>query len=446
MIRNQNAMALESDSELALECIAAGIRVAHPWSVVKERLTLEGTALIVGGDRYDLEAYDRILVAGGGNAAGAGAVALESILGENVDGGVVVTDATAKTEHIDVLPGDHPIPSKRAVESTRRMLKLVEGAGPDDLVLAIVGGGGSALMPAPAGGINVEDLKATTQVLLASGASIDEINAVRKHCSDIKGGKLAAAATPATVLGLVFSDVVGDHLDVIASGPLAPDPSSYDDALDVLDHYDLDVPDAIRGHLCCGADGVLSETPDENDSIFEGVHHYVLANSMTAIQAAADTAREHGYSPLILGDRIRGEAREVATVIAGIAEACVKDGLPIEPPAILISGGETTVTLHGDGEGGPNQEFALATAITLEVPGMTVVSVDTDGIDGASDAAGGIVTSDRALPEHAAREALANNDAGGFLADHDGLVFTGPTGTNVNDLRVVAIPDHGSHQ
>jgi len=432
---------LDDARELALDCVTAGIEAAEPSTVVAERVSLDGTDLVVDGDRHDLASCGEVLVAGGGNAAATAASALEDVLGEWIDRGAVVTDNPVETDRIDVLPGDHPVPSERGVESTRRMLEVVESAGRDDLVIVVVTGGGSALMPAPAEGISLADLRATTEALLSSGADIGEINAVRKHCSDLKGGQLAAAAAPATVVGLVFSDVVGNRLDVIASGPLAPDGSTYEDALDVLDRYDVDVPGAIRTRLRRGVAGEYPETPAEGDPPFETVTQYVLADGTTALQAAAGRAREAGYEPLVLSSRIRGEAREAAKVLAGIAEECADAGVPVESPAVLLSGGETTVTVRGDGTGGPNQEFALSAALELAAPSVTAASVDTDGIDGASEAAGAVVTPATAEPTREARAALRNNDAGGFLAARDALVVTGPTGTNVNDLRVFVVPD-----
>jgi hydroxypyruvate reductase len=429
-----------TDKQLALNCVTAGIKAADPSTVVAERVSLDGTELVVDDDRYDLTNYGDVIVGGGGNAAGTTASALEDVLGEWVDRGTVVTDNPVETERIDVLPGDHPVPSERGVKSTQTMLDLAGSAGSDDLVVAVVTGGGSALMPAPAAGVSLADLQATTEALLASGADIGEINAVRKHCSDLKGGQLADAAAPATVLGIVLSDVVGNRLDVIASGPLTPDGSTYGDALDGLDRYEVDVPDAIWTRLRRGASDEYPETPSMGDPLFENVRQYVLADGNTALRAAAERAHEAGYEPLILSSRVRGEAREAAKVLAGIAEECANTGAPVAPPAVLLSGGETTVTIRGDGTGGPNQEFVLSAALELTEP-ATVASVDTDGIDGASEAAGAVATPETADPEREAREALRNNDAGGFLKERDALIVTGPTGTNVNDLCAFVVPE-----
>jgi hydroxypyruvate reductase len=440
MIRDRDRIGRNPERALALDCVEAGIEAADPRRVIADRVELDGADLDIDGDRYDLDEYGNVVVAGGGNAAATAASALEGVLGERIDGGVAITDNPVETDRVSVLPGDHPVPSERGAESTRELLAVVDDAGADDLVIAVITGGGSALMPAPAGDRSVDDLRETTDALLASGAAIHEINAVRKHVSDLKGGHLARRAAPATVVGVVFSDVVGNDLDVIASGPLTPDATTYADALSVLDRYDVTVPAAVRRHLDRGAEGEIPETPSAGDPAFDRVSQRVLADGNTALEGAATVARERGYEPLILSSRIRGEAKEAAKSLVGIAEECAATGTPVEPPAVLLSGGETTVTIRGDGRGGPNQEFALSAALELDADAaVTVASVDTDGIDGNSDAAGGISDADTASPRRAARRALDENDAGGVLDDRDGVIRTGPTATNVNDLRVFVI-------
>lgn len=438
MINNRTALAPRH--EVALDCIEAGINAADPTAVIDSKLALEGTTLTIGADRYDLDAYERLLVVGGGNAAGIAASALESLLGNRIDDGVVVTDKAVACDQIRVKAGDHPIPSERGVENTRSVLRLAEEATASDLVVAIVTGGGSALLGAPAGEITLDALQSTTSALLESGAPIEAINAVRKHCSAIKGGQLARACTPATTVGLVFSDVVDDRLDVIASGVCTPDESTYSDALEVLDRFDVSVPSSVIVHLESGVDGALPETPASDDPAFEQVTQHVVADSTTALEAATTTAREAGYTPLVLSGHVRGEAREAAKTIVAIAKQCLYTGQPVEPPAILLSGGETTVTVTGNGEGGPNQEFALSAAIETDAPEITVASVDTDGIDGV-EAAGAITTTETAMPQNAAQSALDANDAGTFLDQADARIYTGQTNTNVNDLRVVVIEE-----
>ncbi len=431
---------------LALDCLLAGIDAAHPRSLVEEAIAVADGVLsvrAVDGTRaeYDLDAYDRVVLLGGGNAAGTLAAAVEDALDEYLDAGVIVTDAPVETRRIEMLRGDHPTPSARGMEHTRRMLEVAEAMGPNDLVIAAVTGGGSALLAAPAAGLSLADLRHVTDRLLASGATIAEINAVRKHCSAIKGGGLARAAAPAAVVTLAVSDVVGDDLDVIASGPTVPDPSTYADALDVLDRYDATVPDAIRSHLRTGRDGDRPETPTADDPIFDRVHAHVIGNGRTALRAAHDVATDAGYRTSILAADVEGEAREAGAVHAAIATECRRSGGVAEPPAVLLSGGETTVTLRPDpGAGGPNQEFATGAALALADPGIVVGSVDTDGIDGATGAAGALVDAET-LDGAAARKALDRNDVNPLLSKAGALVCTGPTGTNVNDLRVTVIAE-----
>jgi hydroxypyruvate reductase len=425
--------------EVALECLEAGIEETHPDRVVDDAIALDGDALTVDGATYDLSAYQNVIVLGGGNAAGTVAAGLEDELGDRIADGAIVTDVPAETGAIGVVEGDHPVPSERGVEGAERVLALAESATEETLVIGVVTGGGSALLPAPAGDLSLGDLQQVTDELLACGAAIDEINAVRKHCSALKGGRLAEAAAPATVAALVFSDVVGNDLAVVASGPLTPDSSTYKEALDVVDRYDLDVPAAVRERLKRGVAGDVDETPGPDHPAFETVETHVLADGFTALAAARDRAVERGYDAHVLSSRIRGEAREAAKSHVAVAEEMRATGNPFEPPAVVLSGGETTVTLRGDGDGGPNQEFALGAALELDDAGVVVASADTDGVDGDSDAAGAVVDAETVADDPAARDALARNDAYPFLAARDALIETGPTGTNLNDLRVLVV-------
>ncbi|WP_135806583.1 glycerate kinase type-2 family protein [Halorussus marinus] len=446
-IRNRAALAGTPARALALECLDAGIAAADPRRVVREAVGIDGDVLTVAGTRYDLGDYEELVVLGGGKAARGVAAALEAALGDRIDRGAVVTDGADDAdplERVDALAGDHPVPSERGVESARRVLELADGAADETLVLAPITGGASALLPAPADGISLADLRATTDALLDSGAAIGEINAVRKHLSALKGGRLAARAAPATVVGLVLSDVVGDDFGVVASGPVVADDSTYEDALGVLDRYDLDAPASVRDRLTAGARGEVAETPSVGDPVFERVSVHLLASARTALDAAAETAREAGYEPLILSSRVRGEAREAAKTHVAVAEESLLTGDPVAPPAVVLSGGETTVTVTGDGEGGPNLEFALSAAASIDASGVAIASLDTDGRDGGTDAAGGIVDAETVgdrLSADDARDALADNDALAALDAADCAVRTGPTGTNVNDLRVLAIAD-----
>jgi len=440
MIRDRDAFPDTTAHATALACVEAGIEAAHPERVVRESVSLDDDTLVVGPERHDLSTYDSVVVLGGGNAAGHVAAALEGVLGDALDWGVVVTDDPVSTETVDVLPADHPIPSQRGVDSTRELLARARAADEKTLVLGVITGGGSACMVAPADGISLADLQATTDALLDCGASIHEINAVRKHLSAIKGGRLARALAPARVSTLILSDVVGDDLDVIASGPLVPDTTSYGDALDVVVSYDLDLPDSVRERLEAGARGEHEETPRPEDPAFDRVSTQLIGTNMTALGAARAEAGERGYETMILSSRIRGEASDAALVHVAVAEEIGATGNPVDPPAVVLSGGETTVTVEGEGRGGPNQELALAAA--MELPAQAVLAaVDTDGIDGNTDAAGAIVDDSVVGDRGEARQALADNDANPYLGDRGALIETGPTGTNVNDLHVLVVDE-----
>ncbi|QSW99504.1 glycerate kinase type-2 family protein [Haloterrigena alkaliphila] len=447
MIENRDRLATTDAREVALECVEAGIAAGQPRRVIREAVSLEGDeTLRVGDATYHLEHYDEIVVLGGGNAAVHVAAALEDVLGDRIDGGLVVTDDPGETQYVSVREGDHPVPSERGVESTRDLLAAADAADEDTLVLAAITGGGSALMPAPAGDVSLEALQATTTALLESGADIGEINAVRKHCSALKGGRLARRVAPATVVSLVFSDVVGNDRSVIASGPLAPDASTFADALAVLERYGIDAPERVVDRLERGAAGEVDETPGPDDPAFDNVSTHVIADGMTVLEAARDVATERGYEALVLSSRVRGEAREAATTHIAIAEEALATGTPVSPPAVLLSGGETTVTVRGDGTGGPNQEFATSAAVEIAdgggpENGIIVAAVDTDGIDGATDAAGALVDGTTVADgeRDRAHAALADNDVYPYLEERDALIHTGPTGTNLNDLRLIVV-------
>ena len=437
-IENEDALASTRGRETALACIRAGIDAARPGHVVAESVRLDGDRLHVGNATSDLTDVDRIVAVGGGKAADGVADALESTLGDRLSAGAVVTPDPGTGEYIERLQGHHPVPSQAGVDGTDRIRELVADADERTLVLAIITGGGSALLPAPADGVSLDDLQTTTNALLDAGAEIGALNAVRKHLSTLKGGGLADLAAPATVVSLAFSDVVGNDLSVIASGPTAPDESTYADALDVLERYDVDPPAAVSGRLEAGAAGDLPETPGPDDPVFDRVTNHILADGFTAIEAAREVAADRGYDTCILSSSVRGEAREAALTHAAVAEEIEATGTPLDAPAVVLSGGEATVTVRGDGVGGPNAEFSLAAAIELPAS-STLACVDTDGLDGSSDFAGAVVDSDTVDDVRAAREAVSESDAYGYLDGRDAVIETGATGTNVNDLRVLVV-------
>ena len=328
-----------------------------------------GGKLRIDGSTLDLDEYTEIVVVGGGKAAAGMAGVLEEVLGDRLTEGVVVTNDPLETDRIAVVEGSHPTPNEAGMEGARRVLSLAERASEGTLVLCLLSGGGSALLPAPVDGVAIDELRSLTDDLLSSGATIGEINAVRKHLSALKGGRLAGAAAPATMVTLLVSDVVGNDLSVIASGPTVPDESTYDDALVVLERYALTPPATIRAHLERGAAGEEAETPGADDPAFERTQAHILADGFTALAATGSAAEERGYTPVVLSSRVEGEAREAAKTHIAIAEEARATGNPISPPVAFLSGGETTVTIRGDGVGGPNQEFVLGGALALESEG-----------------------------------------------------------------------------
>ena len=376
------------------------------------------------------------------------AAAIEKILSDRTLDGLVNVKYGHLTpvEHIELCGAGHPLPDAAGVDGARGIIALVSQAGPRDLVLCLISGGGSALLPLPADGITLADKQAVTDLLLKCGATIHEINALRKHLSEIKGGRLALAAFPARVVSLIMSDVVGDDLDVIASGPTVPDSSTYGDCLAIVKKYDLEnrLPPAVRQRLHDGAEGRCAETPKVGHHAFERTHNVIIGANTDALRAAAAKAEALGYCPLVLSSRIEGETRPVARVHGAIAREMLASGLPVVPPAALISGGETTVTVTGGGKGGRNMEFALATALDIsDQAAIVCLSCGTDGSDGPTDAAGAV--SDHTTVGRARQQGLDaagfldNNDAYPFFAALGDLVITGPTHTNVMDMRVILV-------
>jgi hydroxypyruvate reductase len=383
----------------------------------------------------------RTLVVGCGKAAASMAKAVEDHWKGELSG-VVVTryGHNARTRKIEVVEAAHPVPDLAGREAAERILKMVQGLSADDLVLFLVSGGGSALLALPAPGLTLTDKQAINKALLKSGANITEMNCVRKHLSAVKGGRLAAACAPAKVVTLAISDIPGDDPAVIASGPTVADPTTFADALAILDKYRITEPLTVVNHLRAARE----ETPKPGDPRLAGTELHMVATPQMSLEAAAEVARKAGVTPLILGDAIEGESREVALVHAGIARQVKRHGQPAKAPCVLLSGGETTVTVRGRGRGGRNAEFLLALAVALNgESGISALAGDTDGVDGTEDNAGAVLTPDSLL-----RAAARNLDAKAMLADNDGysffsglgdLVITGPTLTNVNDFRALLV-------
>ncbi len=383
----------------------------------------------------------RTLVVGAGKAAASMAKAVE----DHWDGplsGLVVTryGHGLPTRSIEVLEAGHPLPDEAGTRAAERILDMAAGLGPDDLLLCLVSGGGSALLALPAPGLTLDDKRRVARDLLRSGATISEMNCVRRHLSAIKGGRLALAAHPARVVSLLVSDVPGDDPTVIASGPTVADPTTLADARAVLARYGIEPPDAVRRHL----EAADSETPKPGDPRLADAGVTIIAKPQDALEAAAAEARAAGVAPLILGDSLEGEARDMGRAMAGIALSCAQHGHPLAPPCVLLSGGETTVTVRGNGRGGRNAEFALGVALGLAgAPGIHAIACDTDGIDGTEDNAGALVRPETLALARAAgldpQAMLGNNDAYSLFATVGDLVVTGPTLTNVNDFRALLV-------
>ncbi len=419
------------------EIFYAALAAVDPFDAVQLELA-RARAFYRAGD------FTRLFVAGFGKAAWRMAEACERVLGDLITAGVIVTKyGHAPTpnplQKISNHEAAHPVPDQNGLTATRAIVELVGGADARTLLLCLISGGGSALLVAPHEGVTLSEKQGVTNLLLKSGATINELNAVRKHLSTVKGGRLAEIAHPASTISLIVSDVVGDWLDVIASGPTAPDPTTYDDALAVLEKYELtrEAPRAVLSLLELGSRGAIPETPKPESGVFGNVQNIIVASNSLALLAARKKAEELGFHPFMISSTLQGEAHEAALLLANRAR-----GADFTRPACLLSGGETTVAVKGTGTGGRNTELALAFALEIEgLDGITLLSAGTDGTDGPTDAAGAVVdgrtiTRARSMGLDAAAY-LNNNDSHTFFRKTDELLVTGPTGTNVMDIQII---------
>jgi glycerate 2-kinase len=438
-----------------IDVLEAALQAVDPATTVAENMRLTGDRLTVGEKSYDLKHFQRVLLVGAGKAGAPMASAAGEILGERLHAGVVIVkqgyasksdrDAGAcHMERINILEASHPLPDMRGVEATQSILKLVQEAGQTDLVVCLISGGGSALLTAPVQGVTLQDLQTLTDQLLACGATINEINALRKHLDQVKGGKLARVAAPATLVTLVLSDVVGDPLDVIASGPTVPDTTTFEEAWQVLKRYNLleKAPSGIVKALQKGRQGILRENPQPEEDLFRNNQTVIIASNQRAAQAAVGKAQKKGFNALLLTTFLQGEAHLAGRTLAAVARQIAAHNQPLARPACVVVGGETTVVLQGDGLGGRNLELALGAVRELaDLEKVALISLATDGGDGPTDAAGAVVTGDTLqqalqrglLPE----DFLARNDSYHFFAPLGSLLRPGPTQTNVNDLAFV---------
>jgi hydroxypyruvate reductase len=432
----------------AVEIFLAGVRAVEPGRAVAGHLSLHNEILFAGDERISLSPEGKIFIVGAGKAGAPMAAVMEQILGDRIHKGLVVVkyNHLAPVRKVRLREASHPVPDEAGLSAAHEMIELLEEAAEDDLVICLLSGGGSALLPCPAPPVTLVDKQAVTSLLLASGADIGEINCIRKHLSLLKGGGLARSAYPARVITLILSDVVGDPLDIIASGPTVGDPSTFSDALEILDRYDLigKVPHIILSYLEDGIHGKHPETPKPNDPELTGIINLLVGTNAIAVNASQRKATDMGYNTMILSTTVTGDTRDSASAHAATARKIINSGYPLTPPACVLSGGETTVTIHGTGKGGRNQEFALAAAIDIDgLPGVVILSGGTDGTDGPTDAAGAVAegtTVTRAREKGMEPVAyLDNNDAYHFFGSLGDLLVTGPTLTNVMDLRVVLV-------
>jgi glycerate 2-kinase len=417
----------------ALAIMKAALAAADPADAVMRYLR-----------RRDFSRFRNIYVVGAGKAGASMAHAAERVLGKRITAGLInVKDGhLAKLRRIELNECGHPMPDARGVAGAERIARIAASAQKDDLVLCLISGGGSALLPLPAAPVTLEEKQAVTRLLLNCGANIHEINAVRKHISAIKGGQLARLAAPAAVEALLLSDVIGDNLDVIGSGPTAPDVSAFASTVAILEHYGIfdRVPESVRCRLGQGVRGEIAETPKPADPIFARVRNTIVGSNRLALDAAAARARDLGFRTLVLASGIQGETRDIGRMHAAIAREIVETGRPAKPPACVISGGETTVTIHGDGLGGRNQEFVLAAAIDIAGLSDTVIlSAGTDGTDGPTDAAGAVADGETLARKRDAGQYLDRNDSYHYFEALHDLVITGPTNTNVMDIHIMLV-------
>ncbi len=448
---------MEKDS--ALNIYYAALKAADPYIAIIKAVYLKGNKLFVNGTDYDLSSFNKVMVIGAGKGTARMAQALEDILGERIDEGLIIVKYghTARLNKIRQVEASHPLPDLAGVRGTGEILVMLEKVDAETLIICLLSGGGSALLVSPAEGLTLEDKQITTDLLLKSGATIDELNIVRKHLSKAKGGQLARMAWPATVVTLILSDVIGDRLDVIASGPTVPDHSTFTEALKIVTNLiekqglKDTFPERVLDYLRAGVSGRAAETPKEGEPCFQNTCAFIVGSLSQAISAARDRAEEMEFQTEIVTDILQGEARVAAIYLADIAREARKSR-KVGKPICFISGGETTVTVQGMGKGGRNQEMALAFAIAIKgVEGITMLSAGTDGTDGPTDATGAVVDSNTVyLAERAGLDPqvyLANSDSYTFFEKLDALtgswhhIKTGPTGTNVMDIQLILVSD-----
>jgi glycerate 2-kinase len=438
---------------MAKTIFAKAVSAVDPSQRLKEMMRIDKNSLFIRTEvdsekKFKLDAFKKIFLIGSGKASASMAQAIEKIFGDRITKGLIATKYGhgLPLKRTEIIEAGHPIPDQKGFEGARKIQSILKESGPEDLVIFLLSGGGSALLPLPAEGIKLEEKQQVTQFLLDCGADIREINTIRKHISQIKGGWLARWAYPSTVIGFILSDVVGDQLDVIASGPTVPDLSTFEEAWDILEKYDLikRVAPSIQKHLLLGKEGKVEETPKPGNSTFERVFNILVGSNILALRAAENEASSLGLNTLVLSSSIVGDTREAARFHSAIAKEVMSSGNPLPKPACILSGGETTVTVKGKGLGGRNQEFALVGA--LEIAGLekvVLLSGGTDGTDGPTNASGALADSTTVNRARSMgmdpKSYLENNDAYPFFEKLGDLLITGPTHTNVMDVHILLV-------
>lgn len=432
----------------AVEIFNKALKAVQPDAAIKRHCKFDGKTLFIGHRSYHLAQYKNLYVLGAGKAAAPMAAAIEDMIDEKITGGIISVKFghLDDLKHINLIEAGHPVPDENGIRGASAILKLAKNVKKDDLILCLISGGGSALMPLPYDGLTLENKQDTIKILLSCGATIHEINTIRKHISKIKGGRLAQAVYPATLVTLILSDVVGDDLDIIASGPTVPDPSSFYDCKNIFLKYNIihSIPQNILNHIESGISGEIDETPKPLDPIFDSTYNLIIGSNVESLMSAKQTAEILGYNVILLSSMIEGETRLIAQVHGAIAREIIKTGNPLPLPACILSGGETTVTVTGNGLGGRNQEFSLAASIDISgEKNIVILSAGTDGTDGPTDAAGAF--SDTFTYKRAEERGLdpyrflTNNDSYHFFQKLGDLFITGPTNTNVMDLRIILV-------
>jgi glycerate-2-kinase len=450
LLKNTNSLKDRKAREIILEVIEKTLTDIDPKKIINSQIFLKNNTLQIKKEKINLNNFENIILIGGGKATGSMTEAISDIIKDKIVDGLIIVPKGTSTKYniknVKIQESSHPIPDEMSVDGANKLLSLASRAGKNDLVICLISGGGSSLMALPKEGITLKDKKKLNNLLLKSGASINEINTVRKHISGFKGGQLAKKIYPATMINLFLSDVIGDRLESIASGPTVPDPTTYQESKNILNRYNLweISPKSIRTIISKGINGFINDTPKKNEKYFKKSHNIVIGNNYLACKSAINTLHEMGLNTALLSSSIEGEAREVGLMLGSIARETATSRSSLRPPIGIVTGGETTVKVIGNGKGGRNQELSLSAANKIsKIKGISIASFSTDGIDGPTDAAGAIIDSGTIARSQKLKlnykEYLKNNNTYTFFSLIGDLILTGYTGTNINDITISVI-------